>query len=139
MRRGFVPAQTLIKANDQPRACRRRLPRNPLPLSPATVRLLVVRPVKLRLCPFLLLAFLLEDGDVDATAFAIDVAAARRRWYASAFPHDFSIGGGRDGMGYVFLSCGQVHNAKTEGRVVWCVCFVASAKRVQRVFCIFCV
>ena len=91
---GFDPAQTLMKANDQPRACRRRPPR-PLPLSPATVRLLVVRPVKFRLRPFLLLAFLLEDGGVDATAVAIAVAAARRRWYASAFPHDFSTGGGR--------------------------------------------
>ena len=100
MRRGFVPAQTLIKANDQPRACRGRLPRNPLSLSPATVRLLVVRPVKLRLCPFLLLAFLLEDGDVDATAVAIAAAAACRRWYASAFPHDFSTGWA--GMGYFF-------------------------------------
>ena len=113
---GVRPGANIDKG-DQPRACRRRLPRNPLSLSPATVRLLVVHPVKLRLCPFLLLAFLLEDGDVDATAVAIAAAAARRRWYASAFPHDFSTGWA--GMGYFFRVV-RSSNTKTDGRALVC-------------------
>jgi hypothetical protein len=60
--------------------------------SPATMRLLVVGPVKLRLRPFPLLAFLLEDRwYYDVLGDASTAAAIRRRRHASAFPHGVCV------------------------------------------------